>query len=115
MYGTYSTLKLAYGLLFMEESIGSGLVYKKVSKVIQYAEENGGKAMEGYKGGRTFKNTEGLLPKTDATGAPIKYKEYDINPYKKDVDRGAERVVSGSDGKYYYTNDHYKSFTVIKN
>jgi guanyl-specific ribonuclease Sa len=46
----------------------------------------------------------------DADGNPIAYKEYDVNPYQKGVNRGAERVVIGSDGSKYYTNDHYKSF-----
>jgi guanyl-specific ribonuclease Sa len=54
-----------------------------------------------------------VLPKTDAKGNPITYREWDINPYKKGMNRGAERVVTGSDGKAYYTNDHYKTFTEI--
>jgi guanyl-specific ribonuclease Sa len=47
------------------------------------------------------------LPKTDSNGNPINYKEYDVNPYQKGVNRGTERIVIGSDGKAYYTNDHY--------
>ena len=77
-----------------------------------------GNAPPGYKGGRTFKN-DGRgggqqLSQKDASGNPISYKEYDVNPYQKGVNRGAERLVHGSDGKSYYTNDHYKTFTPIE-
>lgn len=33
-----------------------------------------------------------------------------LNPYVKGVDRGLERLVTGSDGSAYYTGDHYGSF-----
>ncbi|MCV4714119.1 hypothetical protein OFC05_29060, partial [Escherichia coli] len=59
-----------------------------------------------------------VLPKTDSAGNPIKYKEYDVNPYQKGVNRGAERLVRGtSDGKTYhtyYSNDHYRTFVKIE-
>jgi len=76
-----------------------------------------GNAPPGHKGGRVFKN-DGRgggqqLPKNDGSGNAIKYKEYDVNPYKKGVDRGAGRIVQGSDGSSYYTNDHYKTFKLI--
>ena len=64
-------------------------------------------------GGSTFGNKEGLLPKQDAAGKAITYKEYDVNAYDG-VNRDAERVVVGSDGRCWYTADHYKSFTEIK-
>jgi len=63
-------------------------------------------------GGFTFKNKEGLLP-ADASGAPITYTEYDVNPYDG-AQRDAERVVMGSDGRVWYTDDHYASFTEVK-
>ncbi len=50
--------------------------------------------------------------KKDAQGNPISYKEYDVNPYQKGVNRGTERVVIGN-GKAYYTNDHYINFDEI--
>jgi len=38
-----------------------------------------------------------------------------VNPTPpKGTRRDAERIVIGSDGKKYYTNDHYKTFTEIK-
>lgn len=77
-----------------------------------------GNVPPGYKGGKTF-NNDGrgggeVLPKKDAAGNLITYKEYDVNPYQKGVNRGAERIVKGSDGKTYYTNDHYNTFTPIE-
>ena len=72
----------------------------------------------GYKGGKQFMNDgrEGgqVLPKTDAQGKPINYKEYDVQPYQQGVNRGAERLVRGSDGSAWYTSDHYKTFTRIE-
>lgn len=89
---------------------------KKLKKLRKWLKKNKGKKIPGTKkGGVTFKNREGNLPKTDANGKPITYKEYDINPAPKaGQTRGAERMVQGSDGKTYYTSDHYKTFTEIK-
>lgn len=56
-------------------------------------------------GGDSFGNREGLLPKGD-------YTECDLNTLGKG-DRGAERLVFSDDGEYYYTPDHYESFTQV--
>jgi RHS repeat-associated protein len=94
------------------------LIPKKALDVVEYANANGGAAMQGYKGGRAFLNDgrQGaqVLPKTGANGKPITYREYDVNPFKQGVNRGVERVVIGSDGKSYYTSDHYYTFKPIK-
>jgi len=63
-------------------------------------------------GGFPFGNYEGKLPKT-AGGKPIKYTEYDVNNYDG-KGRDAERVVVGSDGRCWYTSDHYKNFVEVK-
>ncbi len=55
-----------------------------------------------------------MLPETTSSGNPITYKEYDVNPRVEGVNRGTERVVIGSDGRAYYTNDHYQTFKEIK-
>jgi hypothetical protein len=80
-----------------------------------HASTNGGAARPGYVGGRTF-NNDGrgggqVLPRHDASGRSITYKEYDVNPLTPGVNRGGERVVVGSDGSRYYTDDHYGTFT----
>jgi guanyl-specific ribonuclease Sa len=79
---------------------------------------NGGQPKPGYKGGQSFAN-DGRgggqqLPATDNNGNPISYKEWDVNPLVKGQNRGAERVVTGSDGSSYYTDDHYRTFRKVK-
>ena len=85
----------------------------KVAKVLRYVDEHD-KAMPGYEGGRNFGNFEKRLPQTDKKNRRIRYREWDVNPLKKGVNRGAERLVTGSDGGAYYTKDHYKSFIKIR-
>ena len=92
--------------------IPTGNVPTKALKVLKYVRENG-VAMDGYVGGRRFGNFENLLPKKDKTGKRIEYQEWDVNPKIQGKNRGAERLITGSDGKAYYTNDHYGSFTEI--
>jgi RHS repeat-associated protein/uncharacterized delta-60 repeat protein len=75
-----------------------------------YAKANNGAARPGYNGGGVFKNKGQVLPSTDAAGNPITYKEYDTNPYQAGTNRGTERVVIGSDGSRYFTDDHYQTF-----
>jgi RHS repeat-associated protein len=73
--------------------------------------ESKGSPLPGYKGGSTFANDGSggaqILPR----GSGVTYREWDVNPNVKGVDRGAERIVTGSDGTAYYTNNHYTSFT----
>ncbi|MGY0035488.1 ribonuclease domain-containing protein [Pedobacter sp. NJ-S-72] len=79
-------------------------VPQKAYTVADYVAKNG-RAPQGYVGGTVFQNREGLLPQGTA------YKEYDVNPKVSGQNRGAERIVIGSDGSRYYTGDHYASFT----
>jgi ribonuclease T1 len=55
-----------------------------------------------------FENREGLLPDED-TGY---YHEYTV-PTPGSSDRGARRIIVGSAGEYYWTDDHYQSFRRI--
>ena len=64
-----------------------------------------------YVGGDPYGNRDGALPTTGADGKPITYTEWDNNPYTAGVNRGGSRVVIGSDGRDYYTDNHYKKFT----
>ncbi|MFC7620725.1 ribonuclease domain-containing protein [Microlunatus sp. GCM10028923] len=62
------------------------------------------------KDGSTFGNREGLLP-DQPRGF---YREYTV-PTPGEGDRGARRVVTGDrDRIFYYTGDHYKSFSRIR-
>lgn len=88
-------------------------VPEKVGKVLKYVDEHD-KAPDGYEGGRHFGNFEKRLPEKDAKGKAIKYREWDVNPLKKGVNRGPERLVTGSNGSAYYSDDHYKTFKKIR-
>ena len=56
-------------------------------------------------GGDRFGNYEGVLPDGN-------YHECDLGTIGADK-RGAERLIWSDDGRYYYTADHYKTFTEI--
>lgn len=61
--------------------------------------------------GKKFKNSDSLLPTKDTAGNSITYKEFDV--YKV-TPRDANRFFVGSNGKVYFTNDHYSTFTLIE-
>ncbi len=57
---------------------------------------------------KTFGNFERILPRQDSGY----YREYTV-PTPGESDRGARRIVTGSEGGKYYTQDHYDSFKFI--
>lgn len=61
------------------------------------------------KDGTVFGNREGILPRR-SWGY---YREYTV-PTPGSRDRGARRIVTGQSYEYYYTSDHYRSFSRIK-
>jgi guanyl-specific ribonuclease Sa len=73
-----------------------------------------GFAPPGYVGGRVFGNYEGLLPRYDSHRKRIEYREWDVRPKAEGRNRGAERLVTGSDGRAWYSGDHYRSFLEVK-
>lgn len=85
----------------------------KVYDVLAYVRENN-RAMNGYVGGRQFGNYEKHLPRQGASGRQIAYREWDVNPKKRGRNRGTERLITGSDGRAWFTGDHYNTFTEIK-
>ena len=58
--------------------------------------------------GIVFENREGLLP-AEPSGY---YHEYTV-PTPGASDRGARRIIEGSGGQLYWTDDHYRSFERI--
>lgn len=58
--------------------------------------------------GVTFENREDILPQQDEGY----YQEYTVETPGSD-DRGARRIVAGSGGEFYWTDDHYDSFSRI--
>ncbi len=85
----------------------------KVARVLKHIDETG-RAPNGHVGGRAFGNFEKRLPKNDKSGHPVRYQEWDVNPKIRGKNRGAERLITGSDGSAYYTRDHYRTFTKIR-
>ncbi|HEM2744356.1 TPA: hypothetical protein U0595_002162 [Streptococcus suis] len=83
-----------------------------VDKVVKEIQINKGNPPEGYKGGKVYNN----LPKDGGQKLPegVRYREYDVHPKIKGVNRGTERVVIGDDGAVWYTDDHYETFTKIE-
>jgi ribonuclease T1 len=66
--------------------------------------------------GKTFGNRERRLP----LRAQGYYREYtvktpgDSGRARSTRDRGARRIIAGNGGEFYYTEDHYRSFTRIR-
>jgi len=61
------------------------------------------------KDGTEFGNRERRLPVRERGY----YREYTV-PTPGSKDRGARRIVAGSNADYYYTDDHYRSFRRIR-
>lgn len=58
---------------------------------------------------KTFQNREGILPEQKRGY----YREYTVETPGSD-DRGARRIISGTAGDRFFTDDHYDSFRQIK-
>jgi ribonuclease T1 len=86
---------------------------ERVQRVLEHVDRHGD-APDGYEGGRTFGNFERRLPLTDGTGRRFRYREWDVNPLRPGANRGPERLVTGSDGSAYFTDDHYRTFRKIR-
>ena len=72
-----------------------------------------GGSVENYRegaaiGGDFFGNREGLLP--EAEGRRYTECDIDTNGYGS---RGSRRLVFSNDGLYFYTSDHYESFSEV--
>ena len=90
-------------------SCQEAVVPDNANKVLEHVKKFGS-ASAGYKGGREFANDgkQGgeVLPEVDGDGNPITYKEIDLHPFLKSINRSPNRILVGSDGKAYYTDDH---------
>lgn len=93
--------------------INEGPVPEKVITVLDRVDAKGSPPA-GYKGGREFVNdgSQGasILPRRNG----VTYREWDVNPNVKGVGRGGERLITGSDGSAWYTNDHYQTFFRVR-
>ncbi|MDY5497913.1 MAG: ribonuclease domain-containing protein [Anaerobutyricum sp.] len=107
--GTYTSKDDVMEYLIQYGKLPQNFITKKEAKKLGW---NGG-ALEPYApgkciGGDYFGNYEGTLPEVSGRT----YHECDIDTLGKD-NRGAKRIVFSDDGQIYYTNDHYKTFTLL--
>ena len=84
-----------------------------VRQTLAYVRQHG-YAPPGYVGGRVYGNYEGQLPRYNARRKRIEYRVWDVRPRAEGRNRGAERLVTGIDGRAWYTADHYKTFLEVK-
>lgn len=67
----------------------------------------------GTKAGKIYENDPPKLPTKDKNGNNLTYREYDVNNKLPGQSRDGERFVRDNNGKTYYTDDHYDTFTEI--
>lgn len=104
--GYYYDVESVVFYLETYDKLPSNFITKSEAKALGWE----GGSVEDYKegaaiGGDKFGNREGILPDNN-------YTECDIDTNGKNS-RGACRLVFSDDGQYYYTEDHYESFTEI--
>ena len=106
--GRYDTMEeVAIYLTFFDE-LPENYITKKEAQALGWDNRKGNlwKVADGCSiGGDRFGNYEGTLPEGD-------YHECDIDTLGADR-RGAKRLVYSDDGRIYYTEDHYESFTLL--
>ncbi|EHR52025.1 ribonuclease [Saccharomonospora marina XMU15] len=61
-----------------DHAFSIGPISEKISRVLDRVDDKGA-PLPGYKGGKIFKNEDGLLPGTPG----VTYREWDVNPYVK--------------------------------
>ncbi len=114
---TWLHLVTGLGAQCIPRTVAPSQIPQAAHRVLAYVRQHD-RAPEGYVGGRRFGNYgrggEQKLPERSAQGRKIDYREWDIHPKVPGRNRGAERLVTGSDGRAYYTADHYCSFTEMR-
>ena len=105
-YGSYTTKDDVALYIHTFGKLPSNFITKKEAQKLGWS----GGSLEPFApgkciGGNYFGNYEGVLPEG-------KYRECDIDTLGK-KSRGAKRIIYSDDGRIYYTDDHYKSFTQL--
>jgi guanyl-specific ribonuclease Sa len=54
------------------------------------------------------------LPTQDSTGQAISYTEHTVNPRSPGASLDGLRIVTGSDGSVYFTDDHFGSWSSVR-
>ena len=104
--GSYTSAQDVAAYLVTYGHLPGNFITKKEARALGWE----GGSLEPYApgcciGGDRFGNYEGTLPEGD-------YHECDIDTLGADR-RGAKRLVYSDDGRIYYTEDHYESFTLL--
>lgn len=104
--GSYTTAEDVSLYLHTYEKLPNNFITKKEANALGWS----GGSLEPYApgkciGGDKFGNYEGILP--DGS-----YHECDIDTLGA-KSRGAKRLVYSDDGRIYYTEDHYATFTML--
>lgn len=104
--GTYTKKEDVALFLHVYGRLPDNFMTKKQARALGWS----GGSLERYAqgmciGGDRFGNYEGTLPEGN-------YHECDINTLGKSK-RGAKRLVYSDDGRIYYTDDHYETFTLL--
>lgn len=108
--GWYYDMEHVVAYLMTYGQLPSNYISKKDAEALGWQGGSVQKYKEGAAiGGSRFGNYEGLLPDTEG----VRYTECDIDTDGASS-RGAKRVIFSSDGHYYYTDDHYKSFREVR-
>ena len=109
-YGSYY-YDLTNVVLYLElyDELPSNYITKNEARELGWEGGSVEKYLEGAAiGGDTFGNREGLLPK--ANGRSYTECDIDTNGYSS---RGSRRLVFSNDGLYFYTADHYETFSEV--
>ena len=104
--GTYNSAEDVSLYLYTFDHLPENYITKKEARDLGWS----GGSVEKYApgcaiGGDTFGNREGVLPDG-------KYHECDIDTIGENS-RGAKRLVYSDDGRIYYTEVHYETFTLL--
>ena len=109
-YGNYY-YDVANVVLYLEvyDELPPNYITKSEAQALGWEGGSVGKYKEGAAiGGDYFGNREGLLPTADGRS----YTECDIDTHGYSS-RGSRRLVFSNDGLYFYTSNHYESFSEV--
>jgi ribonuclease T1 len=97
----------AFSLGVLGKDIRSNDLPEEAKRTLRLIKENGPFPFK--QDGATFGNRERRLPQR----AHGYYREYTVRtPGAKD--RGPRRIVAGNGGEFYYTPDHYQTFSRVR-
>ncbi len=107
--GSYTSKEDVMNYLIQYGQLPENFITKKEAKKLGWS----GGSLEPYApgkciGGDYFGNYEGILPVVSGRT----YHECDIDTLNANS-RGAKRIIYSDDGQIYYTQDHYKTFTLL--